>query len=75
MKKVEIEFPNSFESDGIGCLPVGRVMLGRHVMQLVFSPRGYVIGVVDKSAVDDGSLILSPPYDETLYGFGKAPTP
>lgn len=74
MPKIEINFPGDFESGRAGALPVGRIMLGGYVLRLVFTPRGEVVGLIDKGAIASGNLILmKSPEEGGLFGFGQAP--
>lgn len=42
-KKVEIEFDCDFERDAVIAKPIGRFVVGdRHVVRMVFTPRGVV---------------------------------
>ena len=42
MKKVEIDFPTTFETDEIISLPIGRLLIGDSVFRVQFCPDGKV---------------------------------
>lgn len=73
--KIEVEFDSSFEDHKPVPIQLGRLYLGRHVVRLAFAADGKVKMLVPKSAIDDGSIVVSDNYkDAELVGFGYPPT-
>lgn len=69
--KVEIEFDSCFETNKPIPIQLGRLYLGQHVVRLAFTVDGKMKMLVPKSAIDDGSIIVSDDYkDGELAGFG-----
>lgn len=59
MPKIEINFPADFDSDKVLPLQIGRIIIGKHIARLMFTTKGEVTMYIDKSAVEDGSIILT----------------
>lgn len=69
--KVIVDFPAIFDSDEPLPLQLGRLVLGSHIVRLVFTPDGQMKMAISQKAIDDGSVIVHSGTTETpiYYGF------
>lgn len=73
MREVPIKFPGDFESDAAAPIHLGRLYVGEHLVRVFFSPRGQMHLALPQAAIDDGSVIVTPPIDTTIITFGVSP--
>lgn len=70
--KIQVEFESDFETDSVVPIHFGRIRLGEHILRLNFHPDGRIRGMISKTAVEDGALILLDPVPVSeLLGYGK----
>ena len=72
--KVEIEFEQSFDTNEVLPIHLGRLIIGNHIGRLFFSPEGKTILAINEKATKDRSIILTKDFadGETFFGFGLA---
>lgn len=72
MTKIAIDFPANFGSDRVLPIQLGRLILGHHVVRVLFTKEGQMELLIPAGAVADGSVhIYGNTEEQALHGFGS----
>lgn len=75
MKEVTIKFETDFESNRTLPIHIGRILVGGHIVRLVFVEEGFLKLVIPQEALDDKSIIVLKPVPEGALLLGGLSAP